>query len=96
MWPGGVVVRLVSGQDGVQVLLAEDQHAVQKLAAQGPARHSQIPFMRGAWTAVRKILVRPAWNTASDEAVKSEPRSRVRNLMSPNPSPIVRERLRAC
>ena len=33
--PGGVVVRLVSGQDGVQVLRAEDQHAVQELAAQG-------------------------------------------------------------
>ena len=33
--PGSVVVRLVFGQDGVQVLLAEDQHAVQKLAAQG-------------------------------------------------------------
>jgi hypothetical protein len=34
--PGGVVMRLVFGQDGVQVLLAEDQDAVQKLTAQGP------------------------------------------------------------
>ena len=33
--PGGVVVRLVSGQDGMQVLLAEDQHAVRERAAQG-------------------------------------------------------------
>ena len=33
--PGRVVVRLVLGQDGAQMLLAEDQHAVQKLAAQG-------------------------------------------------------------
>jgi hypothetical protein len=33
--PGSVVMRLVFSQDGVQVLLAEDQHAVQKLAAQG-------------------------------------------------------------
>ena len=33
--PGCVVVRLVSGQDCAQVCLAEDQHAVQELAAQG-------------------------------------------------------------
>ena len=33
--PGGVVMRLISGQDGMQVLLAEDQHAIQELAAQG-------------------------------------------------------------
>jgi hypothetical protein len=34
--PGGVAVRLVSGQDGMQVvLLAEDQDAVQELAVQG-------------------------------------------------------------
>jgi hypothetical protein len=43
--PGGVVVRLVFGQDGLQVLLAEDQDAVQELAAQGaiaarPARNA--------------------------------------------------------
>ena len=33
--PGGVVVRLVSGQDCAQVCLANDQYAVQGLAAQG-------------------------------------------------------------
>jgi len=37
--------------------------------------------MRGAWTAVRMILVPAAWNTASNEAVKFEPRSRIRNLL---------------
>ena len=31
----------------------------------------QIPFMRGAWTAGRKILVPVAWNTASNETVSS-------------------------
>ena len=31
-----------------------------------------------------------AWKTASNEAVKFAPRSRIRNLMSPNPSPRVR------
>jgi hypothetical protein len=35
MRPGAVVVRLVFGQDGAQVGLAEDQHAVEELAAQG-------------------------------------------------------------
>jgi hypothetical protein len=36
---------------------------------------SQIAFMRGAWTAVRKILVPAAWKTASKGAVKFDPRS---------------------
>jgi hypothetical protein len=38
-------------------------------------RRSQIAFIRGAWTAVRKILVPAAWKTASNEAVKFDPRS---------------------
>ncbi len=33
--PGRVVVQLVFGQDGTQVCLADDQHAIQKLSAQG-------------------------------------------------------------
>ena len=33
--PGRVVVHLVFGQDGAQVGLPEDQHAVQELTAQG-------------------------------------------------------------
>jgi hypothetical protein len=33
--PGRVVVRPVVGQDGAQVSLAEDQHAVQEFTAQG-------------------------------------------------------------
>ena len=32
--PGGVVMRLVSGQDSAQMSLAEDQHAVEEFAAQ--------------------------------------------------------------
>ena len=61
-----------------------------------PTRRSQIAFIRGVRTAVRRILVPAAWNTASNEAVKFDPRSRIRNLMSPSPSPRVRARLRAC
>jgi hypothetical protein len=34
---------------------------------------------------VRTILVPAAWKTASNEAVKFDPRSRIRNLMSSNP-----------
>ena len=52
--------------------------------------------MRGAWTAVRKILVSLACKTALNEAVKFDPRSRIRNLVSSNRSPRMRERLRAC
>jgi transposase len=33
--PGRVVVHLIFGQDGAQVALAEDQHAVEELSAQG-------------------------------------------------------------
>jgi len=35
MRPGRVVVHLVFGQDGTQVCLVDNQHAVQELAAQG-------------------------------------------------------------
>jgi hypothetical protein len=43
---------------------------------------SAIAFMRGAWTALRRILVPTAWKTAVKEAVKFDPRSRITNLMS--------------
>jgi hypothetical protein len=33
--------------------------------------------MRGAWTALRRIVAPPTWKTASNEAVKLEPRSRI-------------------
>jgi hypothetical protein len=70
-------------------------------SARGPGTHgagyrrrSQIAFIRGAWTAVRTILVPAAWKAAPDEAVRFDPRSRTRNLMSSNRSPRVRARLR--
>ena len=53
--PGGVVVLLVFGQNGSQVRLAEGhQAAINKFAPQGAARRSQIAFIRGACTAVRR------------------------------------------
>jgi hypothetical protein len=60
--PGRIVVRLVFGQDGAQMSLAQDQHAVQEFTAPGCrpcVRRSR--FMRGARTAVRRILVPVAW-----------------------------------
>ena len=45
------------GQDGAQLRLAGDQHAVQEFAAQRAAGRSQVAFIRGARTAVRKMMV---------------------------------------
>ena len=92
--PGRVVVHLVFGQDGVQMALPENQHAVQKLPRRVPTTRSQIAFIREAWTAVCTILVPAVWKTASNEAVKFDPRSRIRNPMLSNRSPRVRARLR--
>ncbi len=61
-----------------------------------PTRRSQIAFIRGACTAVRKIVVPVAWKTASKERVKFDPRSRIKNRKSSNRSPRVIARLRAC
>jgi hypothetical protein len=94
--PGRVVVRLVFGQDRLQMSLADDQHAIRSSRRRVPIRRSQIAFMRGTWKAVRRILVPLAWKTASKEAVKFDPRSRMRNLMPPYRSLRVRARLRAC
>ena len=42
-------------------------------------RRSQIAFIRGACTAVRTMVAPVAWKTASKDAVKFEPRARIRN-----------------
>ena len=94
--PGRVVVDLVFGQDCTQMALPEDQYPVQELPRRVPTRRSQIAFICGAWTAVRRILVPAAWKTASNQVVKFDPRSRIKNLMLSNCSPRVRARLRAC
>ena len=54
MRPGGVVMRLVFGQDRVQMPFAEDQHVVEELSAQGAdeplagrvAPHRQLRLIR--------------------------------------------------
>ncbi len=54
--PGRVVVRLVLGQDGAQVRLTENSVRSRSSRRRVPTRRSQVAFMRGAWTAVRRIL----------------------------------------
>jgi len=82
--PGRVVVRLLFGRDDPQMLLAEDQHAVEEFAAQGAdeafAGRVHTRSLDGA--AQNRGAV--AWKTVSNEVVKFEPRSRIRNLMSSN------------
>jgi hypothetical protein len=57
MRPGRVVVDLVLDQDGAQMRLTKDQHAVEELSRRRvPRRRSQVAFIRGAWTAVCRIL----------------------------------------
>jgi hypothetical protein len=56
--PGRVVVRLVFGHNGAQVRLAEDQYALQQLAAEGAdeafagrvAPHRQLHLIRSIGT----------------------------------------------
>ena len=80
--PGRVVVRLVFGQDGAQMSPRRGSASRSRSSRRRvPTRRSQIAFIRGAWTAVRRILAPVAWKTASNEAVKFEPRSRIRNLL---------------
>jgi hypothetical protein len=70
----------------------ENQDAVEELSAQGADGALADCVHRGAWTAVRTILVSAPWKMASKEAVKFDPRLRIKNLMSSNRPP----RLKAC
>ena len=57
MRPGGVVMLLILGQDPAQMPLAENQDPVRSSRRSVPMRRSQVAFIRGAWMAVRKIVV---------------------------------------
>ena len=85
--PGGGVMILVVGQVGAQVRLVQDQGRAGELTAQSAIRRSQIAFIRGACKAVRTMVVPAAWKTASKDAVKFEPRSRIRKRKPANRSP---------
>src|ERR1022692_4308689 len=85
MGPGGVVMLLVPGQDGAQCAWFRMRVWSRSSRRRVPIRRSQIAFIRGACTAVRTMVVPAAWNTASKDAVKFEPRSRIRKRKSPDP-----------
>ena len=76
--------------------LAEDQPAVQDLAAQGAdeafADRVHARSLHGGAQDPGPV----ARETASNECVKFSPRSRIRNLMPSNRSSKARARLRAC
>src|SRR5258708_24828569 len=56
VWPGRVVMRLVFGQDGAQVALTEDQHAVEELSAQDTCTvHSPVGFAVTPPRCIRRV-----------------------------------------
>jgi hypothetical protein len=65
--PGRVVVRLVFGQDSADSPPRGSSTRSRSSRRRVPTRRSQIAFNRGAWTAMRTILVPAAWKTASNE-----------------------------
>jgi hypothetical protein len=77
---GGVVVLLILGQTASRCAAPRIGTRSRSSRRRVPTRRSQVAFIRGAWTAVRKIVVPADWKTASNEAVTLEPRSRIRNL----------------
>src|SRR5450755_1184953 len=60
--------------------LVPDQGAVQELAAASPIQRSAIAFMRGVATLQSTIRIPASARTASNAAVKFDPRSRIMNL----------------
>jgi hypothetical protein len=54
VWAGGVVVLLIFGQDGAQCAWPRIRVRSRTSRRRVPARRSQVAFIRGAWTAVRK------------------------------------------
>jgi hypothetical protein len=83
-------MRLVFGQDRVQMPTAEDQHPVQYFSAQGADEALAGRVHARRLDSGTQDPAPAPWNTASNEAVKFDPRSRMRNLMSSNRSPRVR------
>ena len=95
--PGRVVVRLIFREDGERRCASPWISVRSRTSRRSvPMRRSQIAFILAAWVAPTRILVPAAWNTESSEAVKFEPRSRIRNLMSSNCWSRLRARFRAC
>jgi hypothetical protein len=91
-----VMVVLVLAQDLLQMGLVPDKGAIQELASASPIQRSAIAFMRGVRTLHSTVRIPVSARTASNAAVKFEPRSRIMNLTRPACSPRSMIRLRAC
>ena len=93
--PGGVVMRHVLGQHLAQVVLVNDQQAVEDLPAQG----TDHPFADGVRSRRRgglgRILMPAAVNTAPEEPVNWPARSLIRNLTEAVSCPRFIRKLRA-
>src|ERR1039457_4829513 len=90
-----VVVDLVLAQDPPQMVLAPGQGAVQELAAASPDPRSAIAFIRGVRTLPSTVRIPAPARTASNAAVKLEPRSRIMNVIRSACPPRSMSRLRA-
>jgi hypothetical protein len=76
--------------------LIPDQGAVQELAPASPVQRSVIAFMRGVRMLQSAVRMPASARTASNAAVKFDPRSRIMNLTRCACSPGFMIRLRAC
>jgi hypothetical protein len=70
-----VVVVLVIAHDLPQMALVPGKDAVQELASASPIQRSAIAFMRGVRTLHSTVRIPAPARTASNAAVKFEPRS---------------------
>ena len=84
--PGCVVVHWYSARTAVRWPSPRISTRSGSSRRRVPTRRSQIASIRGAWTAVCRILVPVAWKMTSNEVVKSDPPSRIGNLMLSNRS----------
>jgi hypothetical protein len=75
-----IVVGLVLAQDPPQMVLVPDAGAVQELASASAIQRSMIAFMRGVATLQSTVRMPASARTASNAAVKFDPRSRIMNL----------------
>ena len=96
MRPVLIVVGLVLAQDLSQMGLVPDEGAIQEFAAASPIQRSVIAFMRGVWMLQSTVRMSASARTASNAAVKFDPRSRIMNLTRCACSSRSMRRLRAC
>lgn len=97
MWPVLSVVELVRPHDPPQMGLVPDESVRSRSSRRHPPiQRSAIAFMRGVRTLQSTVRIPASARTASNAAVKFEPRSRIMNLTRCACSPRSISRFRAC